>query len=213
MEKKTRRIGMCIFGLIVCGTSVGFFKLSVFGVDPFQVFLNGLNYAIPISFGILYIIVNIILLMFSLIFDRHYIGLGTLINLFLMGYIIDFSEKTLIALFPNIDLTGRIIAITIGIILICFGAAFYYVADLGVSTYDAIPLIISNTWKLAPFKYVRIISDFICVIFGSLFIILVGGSISDILQILGVGTLILASAMGPLIDFLIRHVAQPFYDR
>ena len=43
-----------------------------------------------------------------------------------------------------------------GIIVICFGSALYMTADLGVSTYDAVAIVLSGKWKLAPFQYCRI---------------------------------------------------------
>ena len=79
-----KRILMSIFGVLICGIAVGFFKRAMFGVDPFQSLMAGLDTVIPISFGTLYVIVNVIMLLFSLIFDRHYIGLATFINLFLI---------------------------------------------------------------------------------------------------------------------------------
>lgn len=213
MEKKGRRFGMSVMGVIASGISVGFFKLAAFGVDPFQAFMGGLNEVITINFGTLYVLVNVVLLLFSLVADRHYIGMATFVNLFLVGYVVDITYFCLINIFPEVILLGRILSFIIGIIIICFGAAFYYVADLGVSTYDAIPLIISNTWKKGQFKYVRITSDFICVLLGSTLFLLTGGSITELLAIAGIGTLIIASSMGPLIDILIQKVAQPFYDR
>ena len=75
---------MCVVGVMVCAVSVGFFKLAAFGVDPFQTFMSGMDQVIPIDFGTLYVLVNVALLLFSLIFDRHYIGLATFINLFLL---------------------------------------------------------------------------------------------------------------------------------
>lgn len=213
MEKKGRRFGMSVIGVVACGIAVGFFKLAAFGVDPFQAFMGGLNEVITINFGTLYVIVNAILLLFSLIFDKHYLGLATFVNLFLIGYIVDYSYLTLLSIFPTLGMIGRIIAFLIAIILICFGSAFYYVADLGVSTYDAIPLIIVNTWKKGQFKYVRIISDFICVVIGSSLFLIAGGTLIELMAIVGIGTIIIASCMGPLIDILIKYVAQPFYDR
>ena len=68
-----KRVGMTAFGIVLCGISVGFFKLAAFGVDPFQSFMAGLDSAIPIRFGTLYVISNICLLMLSLFADRHYI--------------------------------------------------------------------------------------------------------------------------------------------
>ncbi|MFI3172481.1 MAG: hypothetical protein R3Y58_08985 [Eubacteriales bacterium] len=213
MEKKGRRFGMCVIGVVVCGIAVGIFKLAAFGVDPFQTFMGGLNQMIPISFGTLYVIVNAILLLFSIFADRHYLGLATFVNLFLIGYIVDYSHVTLLALFPTIGIIGRIVAFLIGIILLCLGSAFYYVADWGVSTYDAVSLIIAHTWKKGQFKYIRITADFICVALGSALFLTAGGSISGLLAIAGVGTIITASCMGPLIDIFIKRIAQPFFDR
>ena len=84
------------------------------------------------------------------------------------------------------------------VIFICFGSAFYMTADLGVSTYDAIALIICNTWKKGKFQYVRIITDLVCVILGVGLFLLAGGNVSMIPTIAGVGTIITAFFMGRL---------------
>lgn len=68
---KTRRIMMSLCGVLICAVSVGIFKLAALGVDPFQSLMSGLDQLIPISFGTLYVIVNLILLSFSLLTDRH----------------------------------------------------------------------------------------------------------------------------------------------
>ena len=70
-----KRIVMTIGGIFLCGVSVGFLKLAAFGVDPFQSFMAGLSSFIPVPFGTLHILVSICLLMFMLVFDRHYIGI------------------------------------------------------------------------------------------------------------------------------------------
>ena len=95
MEKKnlTKRIFMSLFGVIICAISVGVFKIAALGVDPFQSFMAGLDKLVPLDFGLLYIIVNALLLIFALVFDRHYIGIATFINLFLLGYITQFSYQ------------------------------------------------------------------------------------------------------------------------
>ncbi|MBR6569281.1 MAG: hypothetical protein IKK75_02395, partial [Clostridia bacterium] len=53
-----RRALMTIFGVLTGGLSVGLFKESNFGVDPFQCLCAGLDNAIPIDFGTLYVIIN-----------------------------------------------------------------------------------------------------------------------------------------------------------
>ena len=175
--------------------------------------MSGLNCVVPLDFGTMYLIASAILFLFMLIADRHYIGFVTFINMFLVGYIVDFSHTSLQKIFGNPSLPGRVIFLIAGIILMCFGSAFYFEADMGVSVYDAISLIIANTWKIGQFKYVRIISDLICVISGCALFFLSGGKFSGIGSIAGIGTVITAFFMGPLIDFFEVHITRPMLQK
>ena len=204
-----KRILMSLFGVIICAISVGVFKIAALGVDPFQSFMAGLDKLVPLDFGLLYIIVNALLLIFALVFDRHYIGIATFINLFLLGYITQFSYQFLQTVIVEPSIFVRVICLVVGVVVICFGSAFYMTADLGVSTYDAVALIIVNTWKKGKFQYVRIFTDIVCVILGAALFVLGGGKISAIPTIAGIGTIITAFFMGPLIEFFNVHVARP----
>ena len=203
-----RRIGMSLFGVIICAISVGIFKLAAFGVDPFQAFMSGMDQLIPIEFGTLYVIVNAILLLFSLIADRHNIGIATFINLFLLGYITQFTYETLQKWFPAPGMLLRIGCLLIAIVIICFGSAFYMTADLGVSTYDAVAIVMSRKWKLGQFKYIRICTDIVCVVSGIVVFLLGKGEARAITAFVGVGTIITAFFMGPLIEFFNESIAR-----
>jgi uncharacterized membrane protein YczE len=205
-----KRVGMSLFGVVLCAISVGIFKIAALGVDPFQSFMAGLDALVPISFGTLYVIANAVLLIFALVFDRHYIGLATFINLFMLGYITQFTYEFLQTVIINPSLIVRLLCLAIAVVLICLASAFYMTADLGVSTYDAVALIISNTWKKGKFQYVRICTDLVCVILGAALFFASGKSVSQIPTIIGVGTIITAFFMGPLIEFFNVHVARPF---
>ncbi|MBR6380890.1 MAG: hypothetical protein IKS07_04340 [Lachnospiraceae bacterium] len=212
-ENLGRRICMSLFGVIICAISVGIFKIAALGVDPFQSFMAGLDAMVPIKFGTLYVITNAVLLLFALAFDRHYIGIATFINLFLLGYITQFTYAFLQTVIVDPSMATRILCLVIGVVIICFGSAFYMTADLGVSTYDAVALIICNTWKKGKFQYVRIITDVVCVILGCVLFVLSGGALSQIPTIAGIGTIITAFFMGPLIEVFHVHVARPFLNR
>lgn len=204
---------MSICGVMIGAVSVGFFKLAALGVDPFQTFMCGINQMIPISFGTLYVIVNAVLLLFALIFDRHYVGIATFINLFLLGYVVEFTHQTLLTIFPNASLAIRITSLVFGFVALCFGSSIYMTADLGVSTYDAVALIMANKWKMGKFKYIRIATDAVCVVLGITLFMLGGGKISAIPAFVSVGTILAASSMGPLIDFFNRNVSIPFLEK
>lgn len=210
---KSKKILMSICGVMIGAVSVGFFKLAALGVDPFQTFMCGINQMIPISFGTLYVIVNAVLLLFALIFDRHYIGIATFINLFLLGYVVEFTHQALLTVFPDASLAIRITSLVFGFVALCFGSSIYMTADLGVSTYDAVALIMANKWKLGKFKYIRIATDAVCVVLGITLFMLGGGKISAIPAFVSVGTILAASSMGPLIDFFNRKVSIPFLEK
>ncbi|WP_022765100.1 YczE/YyaS/YitT family protein [Butyrivibrio sp. XPD2006] len=213
IDKLPKRTAMTLFGVIICAISVGIFKIAALGVDPFQSFMAGLDALVPIDFGTLYVIANAVLLLFALIFDRHYIGIATFINLFLLGYITQFTYAFLQTVIVDPSIPVRVACLVIGVVIICFGSAFYMTADLGVSTYDAVALIIVNTWKKGKFQYVRIITDIVCVILGCVLFLLAGGSVSQIPTIAGIGTIITAFFMGPLIEFFNVHIARPILNK
>lgn len=213
MDKQlAKRIFMSALGVIICGISVGMFKHAALGVDPFQSLMSGLDAMIPIRFGTLYVIVNLILLTFALIFDRRKIGLATLINLFLLGYIAEFSQRCMERLFTATTLPLRFALLAFAIVIMCLASAFYFTADLGVSTYDALALIWSQKQNRIPFSLCRIISDLVCVLLGVALCKAAGYTLRQITGEVGIGTIITAFFMGPLIDFFNRKVARPFLE-
>ena len=209
MSEKTKRILMSLAGVLICAVSVGMFKRAALGVDPFQSLMSGLNAAIPISFGTLYTAANILLLLFALLFDRHYIGIATFINLFLLGYVTEFSLAMLLKWLPELSLPGRLLLLAAAVVILCLSSALYFTADLGVSTYDAVALVMARKWKLAPFKFCRVGCDLGCVALGSALFLLSGGAWAALPEIVGIGTIITAFFMGPLIEVFNVRVAQP----
>ena len=209
LKENRRRIFMSLAGVIICAISVGVFKLAALGVDPFQSLMSGLDALIPIEFGTLYVIVNAVLLLFSIIADRHNIGIATFINLFLLGYITQFTYDLLQRLIPSPSMSVRVICLIIGIVVICFGSSLYMTADLGVSTYDAVAIVMSGKWKWGKFKYIRICTDLVCVAAGCILFVAAGNPIGKIPTIAGIGTIITAFFMGPLIDLFNKKIARP----
>ena len=77
------------------------------------------------------------------------------------------------------------------------GRPLYMTSDLGVSVYDAIPIVISNRTKFQ-FRFCRIGCDLICVIIGT---------VCGLMP--GLGTIITAFFMGPLIEFFNNTFSRP----
>lgn len=193
-----RRVIMTVVGVLVAGFSVGIFNFSAFGMDPFQVFAHGIWEHTPIGYGTFYAMVNLIMLVFIFFLDKSKIGLGTIINIFILGYVVEFSSWLWAYLIPDPTLLVRGIALIIAIIILCFASALYFTGDLGVSTYDAVALLLSEK-GVAKFRYCRIGTDLICVVIG----FILGATV-------GIGTLVTAFFMGPLISVFNVKVAEPF---
>ena len=132
--------------------------------------------------------------------DRHYIGIATIFNLFGAGFVGQVTMDVLALIFQNEPLWTRIVLLLFGLVLLCFGASLYFTADLGVSAYDAMALILSKNTPVT-FRVYRISTDVICVIVGFIFKATVG-----------IGTVLTAFFMGPVIQWFIDHVAIPILD-
>ncbi|MCA0385779.1 MAG: Tat pathway signal sequence [Firmicutes bacterium] len=197
MDEKKRRILMTVAGVLISGFSVGIFNFSMFGMDPFQVFAHGIWNHTNMGYGTFYAIVNLIMLVGVFFIDKKKIGLGTLINIFILGYVVEFSSWLFITWIPDPSILIRSIALGCGILIISFGSALYFTGNLGVSTYDAVALILSEK-KVAKFQYCRIGTDLICTLTG----FLLGATV-------GIGTLVTAFFMGPIIAFFNKKVAEP----
>lgn len=193
-----RRLLMTLIGIVICAMSGGIMKRAGFGGDPFQMLCNGLDLVLPIDFGTIHVILSVVMLAVILKLDRHFIGVATVFNLFLTGYIVDFTYRGLMLLFPDPGMAVRIALLAISLVLMCFSASLYFTSDMGVSTYDFVALYISKIQKKVPFRFVRITTDAICVTAG----FLMGYAP-------GVGTLITAFFMGPLISFFNHTISEP----
>lgn len=199
-KKQMKRVFMSFIGVIVSGIAVGLFRNARFGTDPFQVFVNGISNKVTfIDFGTLYMIINLLMLVIIFFLNKKHIGISTFINIFLLGYVVDFSDKVVAGIVgAEPSMAVRIVLMLMAVVILCFASAMYFTASLGVSTYDAVALILEER-KLGKFKYLRIGTDCVCVAIGF-----------ALGAIVGVGTLVTAFFMGPLIDFFNVHVARPF---
>lgn len=190
---------MAFFGVIVTGFCVGFFQKANLGTDPFTCFVTGLGNIFGSTYSTFYLVVTGTLLAGVFFVEKHYIGIATLINLFGTGVSADFMRNLLDAMIPDPGMGTRCVLMLIGIFGSCFSASVYFTADVGVSAYDAVSLIAANKYKLLPFRVCRILSDLVCVTVGIVFHAMVG-----------VGTVITALFMGPVIQWFNTHVSEPF---
>ncbi|MDF2943507.1 MAG: hypothetical protein K0S01_2365 [Herbinix sp.] len=200
MNKKIKRIVMALFGVGVGGISVGIFNTVLLGADPFTVFVTGIGNLFGLGYGSVYAAVTGVFLVVVFLLDRHYIGIATIFNLFGIGYIAEISTKLIAQYYQEGHLWLRVTMLLFALVLLCFGASLYFTANLGVSAYDAVALMLSKKTPIS-FRLCRIGTDLICVTIGFAFH-----------ATIGVGTVLTAFFMGPVIQWFVDHVAKPILD-
>lgn len=201
-KHQIKRLYMAFIGVALSGICVGIFNTALLGADPFTVFVTGSGNLFGLSYGNIYTIVTGVFLLAVFLLDRHYIGIATIFNLFGIGYIAQFTMYLIEQVYQGGgSMPLRLGMFLFGLLLLCFGSSLYFVADLGVSAYDAIALILAKRTPV-PFRFCRIGTDTICVIIGF-----------SLHAVIGIGTLITAFFMGPIIQWFVDHFAKPFLEK
>lgn len=134
MPRKPRQVFQVIFGTSLIGVGISLNYLANLGLGPWGVFHDGLSKTVGITYGRTIIITGVAVMLLWIPLKQKP-GLGTLIDIFLVGLVAD----TIILYFEfseNIFLS--LILILLGIISIGTGTAIYVGADLGVGPRDGI---------------------------------------------------------------------------
>ncbi len=134
MLRKPRQLFQVIFGTSLIGVGISLNYLANLGLGPWGVFHDGLSKTIGITYGRTIIITGVAVMLLWVPLKQKP-GLGTLIDIFLVGLVAD----TIILYFEfseNIFLS--LILVLLGIISIGTGTAIYVGADLGVGPRDGI---------------------------------------------------------------------------
>ncbi len=86
-----RRTLVMLLAVVFMGMGVGFFMLAAMGSDPFSTLNLGVSSKIGLSFGAWQAILNIVMLLAIVFVDRSKLGLGTIGNMFLVGFSADIT--------------------------------------------------------------------------------------------------------------------------
>ncbi len=197
IKKNKKRILLVILAVIGMGLSLSFLIRTDLGGDPYTCMNLAISARIGISFGHWQALLNVLLLIIVFFCDRSLIGIGTVANMFLVGYCVDFFTWVENFFLPEkiTLLAARGLIAIPALALFIVSAALYMCCELGVAPYDAAAFLlhkgITKHPKLQklPFRAIRIPYDFlacgICLLFG--------GSI-------GIVTVVISLFLGPVVD-------------
>ena len=131
----------------------------------------------------------------EIIWGRKLIGLGTIVNALLLGYIVTFFYNLITSVIdaPQ-QMVMRVLTVCTGVIITSLGISMYQLPKQGVAPYDSISLIMTERWPRIPYFWCRVSNDAI----SALVCYLAGG-------IVGLGTLVSACGFGPFVQFFYTH--------
>ena len=190
-----KRFIVMMVGVFFMGFFLTFLVEVDLGTDPCTFMNLSVSDRLPISFGTWQLVLNSFLFIFVILFDIKQIGPGTLANMTLIGYIVDFFRWVFSKTIPEYyfkTFPYRGIIFVAALFLFIIAVSLYINANMGVSPYDAMPQIISDkVLKKVPFKFVRMAYDFMVIGIGILF----GGHPN-------IGIVLMALCLGPVISFV-----------
>ncbi|KAA6436511.1 hypothetical protein FQ330_01135 [Agrococcus sediminis] len=186
------RIGQLLGGLVLYGLSLAMLIRADLGVGPWDVFSLGIANHLPMSYGTATVVVSGIVLLLWIPL-RQRVGIGTLLNTLLVGPAADVG----LWLLPEVDaLWQQILLLAGGMVLLAFATGFYIAAHLGPGPRDGLMtgLVRITGWRV---WIVRTLIEGTVLLIGWL----LGGPV-------GVGTVVFAFGIGPLIGLFL-----PLFER
>jgi len=197
---KKIRYKMMLTGIMILGLSISFLRYGAVGTDPYTTMNLGVSSTLGLSFGTYQLLINTLLLAVIFVYKRRSIGIGTVMNMIMVGFTSDFFYFLLTKMLPSqqeLLLRASVTVLAVG--LACTGIALYMEADLGIAPYDALSiLIVDKSSGRVPFFMARMIIDILAVFIGFRF-----GAV------VGIGTVILSLFTGPLVQIIREKLLSP----
>lgn len=189
--RKARRIPQLLLGLVGYGAAVMTLVQSGLGAASWNVLTEGTAEALGISFGWTTNLISLLVLLLWIPL-RELPGLGTLLNVAIVGFAADATATVL----PHPQGTlAEIGYLALGLIALAFFDALYLGAQFGAGPRDGIMTGLVRLTRL-PIAAVRTGIEITVATAGWL----LGGTV-------GVGTVLIALFMGPLVGYFLPRVA------
>ena len=162
ISKKIKLILLTLISVIFMGICVSVLNIIDWGMDSYTYMNVNIAAKLGWTLGNWQLLFNILMFIPVLLWGRKYIGLGTIFNMVLVGYMADFGawlwQKVNLAAFLE-SLPIRIIIMLITLVIFIFSVAIYMSTNLGASPFDSLPMMISERFPKVSFKIIRFLWD------------------------------------------------------
>jgi uncharacterized membrane protein YczE len=187
----TRRLSRLLFGLVLCGLGIALMVRADLGLGPWDVLHQGLSNRTGVPIGTVGILVGFVVLL-GWIPLRERLGLGTVLNVLIIGAVIDLVLWWM----PDLHATGlRVAALVVGTFLFGPGSGFYIGARLGAGPRDGLmTALAARGWTV---RRVRTLMELAVLVLG----FLLGGSV-------GAGTVLFAVTIGPNVHYWLERLTM-----
>ncbi|AVT32687.1 hypothetical protein C6361_28100 [Plantactinospora sp. BC1] len=193
-DRLVRRLGQLYVGLTLYGVSMALMVEASLGLDPWDVFHQGLSRLTGASIGTVTIAVGALVLLLWIPL-RQRPGLGTVSNVVVIGLAVDLA----LALLPTVEaLPTRIGFLVAGILLNGMATGLYIGARLGPGPRDGL---MTGYVARRPHRSLRLVRTVIELAVLAIGFVL-GGQV-------GIGTVAYALAIGPLVHAFIPMFTVP----
>ena len=196
------KLAFSCLGIALIALGAAICNMGGVGVDPFTAMNMGAAELFGIRFGTYQVVVNLVILAVVFFMDRFQIGIGTIVNMVAVGYLIEFFTWAY-AFVPHLPegIVRSAVHLIGGTLVFTLGVSLYLKTRMGVSPIDAVaPIAVKLTG--APYTRCRVIQDITVTVIA----FLVGGPV-------GVFTIVAAFFTGPLITAWNRYLTLPLYRR
>lgn len=187
----TKRKLRLFIGLILYALGIVFTIQANLGLSPWDALHSGLSRVMGITFGQVSILVGFIVVSITYQFHEP-IGIGTILNTFSIGLFIDYFFYIDLIKLSNHFLSG-VFMLFLGMFLIALASFFYIGSGYGTGPRDGLMVALTRTTK-KPVGLIRGSIEMTVLFLGYL----LGAKI-------GIGTLLLAFGMGPIIQLTFKH--------
>jgi uncharacterized membrane protein YczE len=189
------RLPRLLLGLVLCGVGISLMVAGDLGLGPWDVLHQGLERLTGVSIGAVSIGVGaLVMLAWIPLGERP--GLGTVLNVLLIGIVID---ATLLWLDTPSELWERVAMTGSGPVLFAVGSGFYLGAGLGSGPRDGIMTALGR--RGVPIGAARGAIELTVLAGGWM----LGGTV-------GLGTVLFAVSIGPLVHWAVPRLAVPTAD-
>jgi uncharacterized membrane protein YczE len=185
-----RRLVQLLVGLVLYGVSMAMMIQATLGLNPWDVFHAGITTSVSMTFGQVTIVVGALVLLLWIPL-RQWPGLGTLANVVVIGLAVDAALSVIGT--PN-GVVAQLSLLLAGLVLNGLAGGLYIGSQLGPGPRDGLMTGLALRTGLS-IRLVRTVLELTVLGVGWL----LGGPI-------GIGTVLYALAIGPLVQFFLPRV-------